>query len=350
MAAFRCQMVTIQEVTMLRKLTSLALAYVFMTVLAVPAHVWAADEKINIGYQGVLCEIPTYIALEKGFFKEEGLDVTLIKGDWNTVKEGTSAGKIHAAQGLLMNWLKPIEQGIDVKLTIGLHTGCLKVIASEKSGIKDIASLKGKKIGVPAFGSAPHLIAYRAVARAGLNPETDVQWKVYPTPELKIALEKNEVEAVAIADPVGAIIEKDVPSLTLLDSAKSKPYADEFCCALGINGKLVKSNPALAAKISRAYAKASLWISENRAEAADIITAKKYVPIDKEFAAQVLQHYDYRPSVDDAKKALADASKELKEVGLLASSTNPERLAKFAFVELKGLDSYKETPKRYGSY
>ncbi len=112
----------------------------------------------------------------------------------------------------------------------------------------------------------------------------------------------------------------------------------------------MKSNPALAAKITRAYAKASLWISENRAEAADIITAKKYVPIDKGFAADILRHYDYRPSVDDAKKALADAAKELKDVGLLSASTDPARLAKFAFTELKGLDAYKATPKRYGKY
>lgn len=335
---------------MLKKLTSLALTYVLLTVFALPVTAFAADDKINIGYQGVLCEIPTYIALEKGFFKEEGIDVTLIKGDWNTVKDGVSSGKIHAAQGLLMNWLKPIEQGVDVKLTIGLHTGCLKIISSQASGIKDLASLKGKRIGVPAFGSAPHLIAYRALARAGVNPETDVQWKVYPTPELKIALEKNEVDAVAVADPVGAVIEKDVASVTLLDSAKSKPYADEFCCALGVSGKLVKSNPELAARISRAFAKASLWISENRAEAADIIVAKKYVPIDKEFVAEILKHYDYRPAVDDARKAFAEASQELKEVGLLAASTNPEALAKFGFVELKGLEDYKVAPQRYGSY
>lgn len=333
---------------MLRKLTSLALAYVMLAVFALPNTVFAANDKINIGYQGVLCEIPTYIALEKGFFKEEGLDVTLIKGDWNTVKDGVSAGKIHAAQGLLMNWLKPIEQGLDVKISIGLHTGCLKIITTEKSGITNLAGLKGKKVGVPAFGAAPHLIAYRAIARVGLNPETDVLWKVYPAAELKIALEKNEVDAVSVADPVGAIIEKDVASRTLLDSAKDKPYADEYCCALGVNGKFVKSSPEVAARISRAYAKASLWISENRAEAADIIVTKKYVPVDKEFVVEVLKHYDYRPSVNDARYALGLAAKELKEVGLLSASTNTEALAKFGFVELKGLDEYKEAPKVKG--
>lgn len=332
---------------MIKRIFSLLLVYALLAVTAVPAQ---AGTPVNIGYQGVLCEIATYIAVEKGFFKEEGLDVTLVKGDWNTLKDGISSGKIQAGQGLLMNWLKPIEQGIDVKLTMGLHTGCLKIIAAKGAGITSVTQLKGKRVGVPAIGSSQHLLTYRATALAGLNPEKDIQWRIFPMAELKIALEKGEVDAVAVADPVGAIIERDVPSVTIVDTAKTKPYADEYCCLLGINGKLVKTNPELAARITRAYAKSALWISRNRAEAAEIITAKKYIPIDKDFAGVIVEHYDYQPSANAAQSAVLYASRELKKVGILSASTDPEQFAKYTFAELPGLEKYKDVKRNYGKY
>jgi NitT/TauT family transport system substrate-binding protein len=332
---------------MIQRIFSLLLVYALLATAAIPAN---AGTPVNIGYQGVLCEVTTYIAVEKGFFKEEGLDVTLVKGDWNTIKDGIASGKLQAGQGLLMNWLKPIEQGIDVKLTMGLHTGCLKIIAAKSAGVTSVTQLKGKRVGVPSFGSSQHLLTYRATALAGLNPEKDIQWRIFPLAELKIALEKGEVDAVAVSDPIGAIIERDVPSVTLIDTAKTKPYSDEYCCLLGINGKLVKTNPELAAKISRAYAKSALWISRNRAEAADIVTANKYIPIDKDFAAQIVEHYDYQPSTNAAKTAVLFASKELKKVGILAASTDPERFAKYTFAELPGLDQYKNVKRNYGKY
>jgi len=334
---------------MIKKFCALVMVYTFLTITAIPAA--NAGTPVNIGYQGVLCEIATYIAVEKGFFAEEGLDVTLVKGDWNTVKDGLAAGKLAAAQGLLMNWLKPIEQGLDVKLTVGVHTGCLKIISSKASGITAVTQLKGKRVGVPSIGSAPHLLAFRATAIAGLSPEKDIQWKIFPPAELKIALEKGEVDAVAVADPIGAIIEKGVPgAVTLVDSAKTKPYVDEYCCLIGVNGKLVRENPELAAKITRAFAKSAKWISLNRAEAAAIITEKKYVPIDKDFAAQIVEHYDYQPSTNAAKSAVLYAAKELKKVDILAPSTDPEKLAKFVFADLPGLDQYKNIKRNYGKY
>lgn len=333
---------------MLKRITSLALVYVLLTVFAAPVQAREL-QKVNIGYFGVICELATYIAIEKGFFAEEGLEANLIKANWDGLKDGIASGKLDAVSNLLMNWLKPIEQGIDVKLTIGFHTGCLKLIASEKSGIKTIADLKGKRVGVNGIGGSAHLISYRAAHRAGLDPAKDIEWKAYSNPELRLALEKGEVDAVAGSDPATALIEKNVPSVTLIDIAVTPPFDKEFCCLLGINGKLVKNNPQLATKIARAHAKATKWISENRAETIDIIIDKNYVPIERELAAEVLQHYYYYPTVDAAKKALFEAAQELKDIGLLDKSTDPVKLASFAFVELEGLEEFKATPQ-YGKY
>lgn len=112
-------------------------------------------KKIRVGYFGNTCEAGVYAAYEKGFFKEEGLDVELIKGDANTLKDGLATNKIDVTDGLLNQWLKPIEQGLNVKFTAGIHTGCIQVLVPTDSAIASFKELKGKTIGVPALGGGP---------------------------------------------------------------------------------------------------------------------------------------------------------------------------------------------------
>jgi len=86
-----------------------------------------------------------FSAVENGFFKEEGLDVTLIKSDWKTYKDSLALGGYDITQHLVMYFLKPIEQGLDVKFLGGIHTGCLRVQAAAKSEIHSVADLRGKR-------------------------------------------------------------------------------------------------------------------------------------------------------------------------------------------------------------
>src|SRR5207253_2206747 len=108
---------------------------------------------------------------------------------------------------LLMYILKPIEAGLDVYITGGIHTGCLRIQAGIKTDIKTVADLKGKKVGVPTvMGSPPHLYASRMLAVNGLDPKKDVQWVVFPPETAELALEQGRIDAVASAEPIGTIL------------------------------------------------------------------------------------------------------------------------------------------------
>ena len=48
--------------------------------------------KVRVGYIGLTCEAPIYTAYEKGFFKEEGLEVELVKCSWATYKDTLALG------------------------------------------------------------------------------------------------------------------------------------------------------------------------------------------------------------------------------------------------------------------
>src|SRR5438552_18233287 len=87
------------------------------------------SNKVRVGYIGLTCEAPIYVAYEKGFFKEEGLEPELVKCNWATYKDALALGSYDITHHLVMYFLKPIEQGLDVRFLAGIHRGCLRVQA-----------------------------------------------------------------------------------------------------------------------------------------------------------------------------------------------------------------------------
>ena len=95
----------------------------------------AASNKVRVGYIGLTCEAPIFTAVEKGFFKEEGLEVELVKCNWAAYKDALALGSFDITHHLVMLFLKPIEQGLDVRFLAGIHRGCLRVQAGVKTNI-----------------------------------------------------------------------------------------------------------------------------------------------------------------------------------------------------------------------
>src|SRR6201992_4434246 len=85
--------------------------------------------KIRVEYIGITCEAPIFAAVENGFFKEEGLDVELVKCEWSKYKDVLALGGFDITHHLVMYFLKPLEQGLDGRFTGGIHRGCLRVQA-----------------------------------------------------------------------------------------------------------------------------------------------------------------------------------------------------------------------------
>src|SRR6266513_5110069 len=165
----------------------------------------ANSNKVRVGYIGLTCEAPIFMAGEKGFFKEEGLDVSLVKCEWANYKVVLALGGFDITHHLVMYFLKPIEQGLDVKFTAGIHRGCLRVQAGMKSDIHSVQDLRGKRIGVPGMGTPPFIFANRVLGANGIDASKDVSWRVFPAGELGLALDKGEVDAVADSEPIGSL-------------------------------------------------------------------------------------------------------------------------------------------------
>lgn len=121
-----------------------------------PAHNAGPLRKINFAWNATAACLPTITAaLDKGFFAKHGLDVSLVNysGSTDQLLETLATGKADAAVGMALRWLKPLEQGFDVKIVSGLHGGCMRLIAPKSLGVSDLKGLKGKTIAVSDMNS-----------------------------------------------------------------------------------------------------------------------------------------------------------------------------------------------------
>jgi NitT/TauT family transport system substrate-binding protein len=297
----------------------------------------SSGNKIRVGYIGLTCEAPIFSAVEKGFFKEEGLDVSLVKCEWANYKDVLALGGFDITHHLVMYFLKPIEQGLDVKFTGGIHRGCLRVQAATNGNIRKIADLRGKRIGVPGMGTPPFIFANRVLGANGIDAGKEITWRVFPAGELGLALDKGEVDAVADSEPIGSLLLAQGKVVNVSDQAADPPYKDEYCCAVIVNGKFLKANPKAAAAGTRALLKAAKWVEANPAAAARLSVEKKYLASTPELNTVAISHLRYVPSVSGAEAAVSSAAAEMKVAHMLSPTTDVSDLAKRAFAHLDGV-------------
>lgn len=293
--------------------------------------------KVTVCYIGLTCEAPIFVAQHKGFFAEEGLDVELVKTSWDAMQQGLSFGKFDATHTLVPFLIKPIEQGVNVRITGGIHKGCLRLQAGANSDIRSVQGLRGKRIGVATMGSPPMIFGHRALASHGMDPVRDVEWIAYPNDVLERALDQGRVDAVATSEPIGSLLLAKGKVRNIVDQATDAPWRDEFCCAVVVNGTLASKNPAKAARITRALMKAAKWVETNPTAAARLSLEHKYLAATVELNAIAIAQLRYVPSVGGCKAGVGLLAEEMKQRGLLNAATDPAELTSRAWQVLDGV-------------
>lgn len=321
----------------MKKFLFVIFAFMFAVApgIQIKAHAASEDDYVvKIAYAGSLCHAPLHVAIEKGYFEAEGLKFEATQMDSALIAESAASGRIDASQGLIGKFVQPLENGLPIQITAGLHSGCIKIVTGKDSELGKVADLKGKKIGVASLADSPALIAKRALAAAGIGVTPDkleAEFIVFPAADLPTALANGAIDAYAANDPAVSIAIKERELKVLLDTAVDPQFKDEYCCVLFVTDKFAQDHPTLAAKYTKAVMNASRWIEENAAEAASVQQTKPYVAGDVDFNATLLSSYNFNPSVQGGYDALSANVDALREIGILKADTDKDELVKGSF-------------------
>lgn len=309
------------------------------------------DKKpIKILYSAGLCGIPLHLAKQLQFYEAEGL----VEGvDYEYLTSSTpgvemlSAGQADVTFGLIAAMLAPLDNGLEAKTVLGVHTGCIQIVAGKETGITDITGLKGKKIGVEQLASSSHIVTQRALASVGIGSTADkmeVEFVVFSKDNLPLALKNGAVDAIAIGDPQATILVNEGSGVSIFNSATSDLLKDEYCCALWVRNEALEKNPDQIAKVVQAIQKTSAWIDQNVDLAAEIQLDNEWLVGDLEIDRHTISTFKYLPSVSGVKEALTRNILDMKELGLIKADTDAEALAKNSFFLLEGVpDNISET-------
>jgi NitT/TauT family transport system substrate-binding protein len=297
-----------------------------------------ASRKVKLSWNaGAVCLAPVPVAIDFGFFQKQNLDVELVNysGSTDQLLEAIATGKSDAGLGMALRWLKPLEQGFDVKIAAGTHGGCMRVLTRTDSGIDKLADLKGKIVAVGDLAGPDKNFFSIQLAKLGVDPNADIDWRAYPGNLLNVAVEKKEVHAFLSSDPLAYLWLKDSTYKEIASNLDGE-YRERACCIVGLRGSLVREEPQVARAITQALLDAAMFTSENPEKAAQ--SFQPYAPKSAsigDLQGMVRYHtHRHHPVGDALKRELQAYADDLKTVSVFKSSTDTAKFAERVYVDI----------------
>jgi NitT/TauT family transport system substrate-binding protein len=286
----------------------------------------ATVREIKISFSpNAVCTVGIPVAEQLGFFARRNIKAEKINFSTTSdqLLELLASGKADAGVSMALGWLKPLEQGFDVKLTAGIHGGCIRLLTTSASGINNVAALKGKAVGTFNMASPDRIFISVLASKRGLDPIRDIEWRTYPPDLLGVALQKGEIQAFSSIDPLASIL-RDRDGLVEITNNLSDEFANRSCCVLGIRGSLTRSEPLVAAAITASLLEAQEWVATHPDEAGKIFARYTKKATAEQLAAMLRTHtHHHHPTNDALRQEIALYAQELKQAGVFRPSTDP---------------------------
>jgi len=176
---------------------------------------------LKIGYSDWPGWVAWEVGIEKGWFKEEGVDVKFEWFDYVASMDAFAAGKLDAVGMTNGDTLVTASTGAKgVMILMNDYSNGNDMIIG-KPGITSVKQLKGKKIGVE-VGFVGHLLLINALEKNGLK-ETDVELVNVPTNETPQVLASGDVDAIVAWQPSSGIALKLVPGSKAIYTSADEP-------------------------------------------------------------------------------------------------------------------------------
>ena len=251
-------------------------------------------KDLKIGFIAITCASPLIMADPLGFYRKEGLNVQLNKtAGWALIRD-KMINKEHDASHFLSPMPIAMTMGLGSN-QVGMNVASIQntngqaiTLHVKHKDKRDPKQWKGFKFAVPFEYSMHNFLLRYYLAENGVNPDTDVQIRVTPPPEMVANLRAGNIDGFLGPDPFNQrAVYDEVGFIHIL----SKEIWDGHpCCAFGVSDEFIKQNPNTFAALYRAILTASYMASQakDRELIAKIIAPTQYLNQPETVLAQVL--------------------------------------------------------------
>ena len=249
---------------------------------------------VTIGYTPVSIFAPMFVAYEKGYFAEEGLDVSLeaLPGGSDMVVL-TATGEFDAGLGGIgPAYWNAAEQGLPVTIIAPGHGEGSPVAsplmiskdACESGEITSISDLEGKRVAVNSPG-ATELWLDVALRTGGLTIEDiDLQYMAFP--DAVAALDSGAIDASIIGEPLATQAENQDIAVRIAPDFDVQQYQPTMIFA---SDAFISENPEAATGLVTAYLKASRDLNENFNDPVNLAIIEQYTGVPASLVAQSIK-------------------------------------------------------------
>jgi NitT/TauT family transport system substrate-binding protein len=278
---------------------------------------------VRLANEGAICEAPLYAA--EDLLRTEGfIDVRYPKINDLGVVDAVAGGAVDFELSLVFGSLpRAIEAGLPIVALAGLHIGCFELFARE--GIRNVADLKGKSVGLKGAASLLALMA----ASVGLDPTKDIRLvtaaspreadPTFPPLELFAA---GKIDALFVGSSRAEEVRARRVGHVILNTTTDRPWSQYFCCMLVANRDYVRKYPVATKRVLRSILKGIDLCASEPARVAQRLVDGGITPR-YDYAFETLRGILYdKWREDDPEDSIRFYALRLHEAGLIKSSPN----------------------------
>ena len=249
-----------------------------------------AQDKVKVGVFPVSSSLPVFVGLDRGFFKESGIDVEVVRligGPPNVsaliTNQIDAAAVLVTIEGMNANLKKP---GVAMYISVNGQNAQYQMeqfVVRKGLAVRTLADLKGKKI-MSAPGPANVTMARAVLAAVGLK-EGDYTLDQLDMGQHVNAMTAGTFDAGYTLEPNAAIMRKNGVATTIEAGVIAKyilgdPRANAWVAGGVISTDFMKGRTAVARRYAAAWSKAVDFINANPKEARKSLVKNTFTPDD----------------------------------------------------------------------
>ncbi|HTT71095.1 MAG TPA: ABC transporter substrate-binding protein [Anaeromyxobacteraceae bacterium] len=259
---------------------SLALALVLAPVAWSSGKARAAEGRVRLAYlQNDLHHLALWVALEKGFFREEGVSVD-IAGVFHTGAEMMSAfegGDLDMAYvGQAPATIAEARGRVRLRVVALVNAEGSAVVVGAGAPYRRLGDLRGATVAMPGYGSVQDVLLRKAMAEEGLGPH-DLKVIVLKPPEMISALGSGDIRGFIAWEPYPTRARAQGVGRILV--ASHAIWAGHPCCILVAAQAFAEAHRALVEAVRRVHVRATGYLRAHPEEAAAV--AVRYTGMDE---------------------------------------------------------------------